>query len=99
MPQRRPRRESLQPWVNSCPNSSNKRVHNYERTGLVSRAVAELIAKQVQDRSLVVWFDPERHYTDVAQSLALDRTTVIAFDGSFLQLRRKIAPWLGGEMP
>ena len=58
--------------------------------GLASNYLRDLIAKQVEEHGLVVWYDPERHYGDVATDLAVSRTTVARYEGSFLQLRREI---------
>jgi len=39
---------------------------------------------------LVVWYDPEGHYASVASRLSIAKTTVVCYNGSFLQLRREI---------
>jgi PglZ domain len=69
------------------------------RTGIVSEYVRGLIAKQVDDHGLVVWFDPARDYEQLVASLSIDRTTVVAFKGSFFALRREIDGLLNGESP
>ncbi len=58
--------------------------------GIVTEHLRQLIAKQVNDRSLVVWYDPERHYADVSCKLALPDETVECYDGSFFALRHRI---------
>ena len=60
--------------------------------GVVTKHLIDLIAKQVDDHALVVWYDPEGHYRTVAADLTLPNTTVARHDGSFLQLRREIDP-------
>src|ERR1700750_974527 len=67
--------------------------------GIVTEHLRQLIAKQVNDRSLVVWYDPERYYADVACNLALPNTTVECYDGSFFALRHKIEPLMGEYEP
>ena len=69
------------------------------RTGVVTRHFSDLVAKQVEDHRLVVWYDSERAYEDVAAELQLPATTIAHYDGSFLQLRRDIDHLLGGEEP
>jgi PglZ domain len=69
------------------------------RTGIVSDYLRGLIAKQVDDNGLVVWFDPSRDYEQLVPSLSFDRTTVVAFKGSFFALRREIDGLLNGESP
>jgi PglZ domain len=66
---------------------------------VVTECLAQLIAKQVENHSLVVWYDPEKHYRAVAADLALPKTTIARYDGSFLQLRREIDPLLNGQDP
>lgn len=67
--------------------------------GIVTEHLRQLTAKQVNDRSLVVWYDPERYYADVACKLALQDATVECYDGSFFALRHKIEPLMGGYEP
>ena len=48
--------------------------------GVVADYLHDLIARQVDEHLLVVWFDPERHYADFAAELALPETTVARCD-------------------
>ncbi len=57
---------------------------------VVTEHLAQLIAKQVDDKGLVVWYDPEQAYGSAAAELTLPKTTVARFDGSFLKLRKEI---------
>src|SRR5262245_41668413 len=67
--------------------------------GVVTEHVCNLVAKRVEDAHLVIWYDPEGHYRSVASSLALPRTLFARYNGSFLQLRREIDPFLGDLHP
>ena len=58
--------------------------------GIVSEHLVGLIAKQVEERSLVVWYDPGADYLAVAKRLEIPGTTIARYDGSFLKLRREI---------
>ncbi|MGO9468217.1 MAG: PglZ domain-containing protein [Isosphaeraceae bacterium] len=69
----------------------------------VTNYLLQLIAKQVEDHSLVVWYDPERAYGSAFRELE-QRTRdhglrTIRYDGSFLQLRREIDPLLNDQHP
>ena len=66
---------------------------------LVTKYVFDLIAKQVEDHRLVVWYDPEQAFSAVAADLELPITTVVRHDGSFFQLRRDIDALLNDEQP
>jgi hypothetical protein len=57
---------------------------------IVTEYVRGLVAKQVEDYALVVWYDPDGVYTSVAEKLDLPHATVARYDGSFLKLRREI---------
>jgi hypothetical protein len=57
--------------------------------GIVSEHLVGLIAKQVEERSLVVWYDPGSDYLAVAKYLEIPDTTIALYDGSFLKLRRE----------
>ena len=68
--------------------------------GVVTESLVQLIAKQVDDRGLVVWYDPEQAYGAVAAELSLPNTTVARYDGSFLKLRKEIDHLLNdGQAP
>jgi hypothetical protein len=54
--------------------------------GAATDYLLSLITKQVEDRGLVVWYDPEGYYLDVAKGLMIPGTTVARYDGSFLVL-------------
>jgi len=57
---------------------------------LVTESLFQIIAKQVDDKGLVVWYDPEQAYGSAAEEFALPNTTVSRYDGSFLKLRKEI---------
>ena len=67
--------------------------------GIVSEHLVGLIAKQVEEHSLVVWYDPGADYRAVAERLEIPGTTVARYDGSFLKLRREIDHLLNGLEP
>jgi hypothetical protein len=67
--------------------------------GIVSDHLVGLIAKQVEERCLVVWYDPGADYKAVAERLDIPGATVARYDGSFLKLRREIDPLLNGLEP
>ena len=62
--------------------------------GLVTDELIALIAKQVQDHGIVVWYDPEKVYGDVADQLSLPDTTVLRCTQGFFELRHRIDPLL-----
>jgi hypothetical protein len=53
---------------------------------VVTESLVQLIAKQVDEKGLVVWYDPEHAYAAAAAELSLPNTTVARYDGSFLKL-------------
>jgi hypothetical protein len=66
---------------------------------VVTECLFQLIAKQVEDRGLVVWYDPEHAYAEIVAELALPKTTIARYDGSFLQLRRAVDHLLNDGQP
>jgi len=68
-------------------------------TGVVTKHLFDLIAKQVEDHRLVIWYDPEQVYSTVIVELELPKTTVACYDGSFFQLRYDIDALLHNEQP
>ena len=67
--------------------------------GIVTDYLFQLIAKQVDDRGLVVWYDPEQAYAAAAAELQLPNTTIARYDGSFFQLRKEVDHLLNGGQP
>lgn len=70
--------------------------------GIVTEYLRNLIAKQVDDNGLVVWYDPDRAYSEAVEALALPTTAVLRYEGSFVHLRWEIDQKKlmdGGEPP
>jgi hypothetical protein len=67
--------------------------------GIITTHLFALIAKQVEEHRLVVWYDPERAYAAAAAELQLPNTTVACYNGSFFQLRHDIDSLLNDEQP
>jgi hypothetical protein len=67
--------------------------------GAVTRHLFDLIAKQVEDHRLVVWYDPERAYSAAAAAFDIPNITVARYDGSFFQLRHDFDSLLNDEQP
>ncbi len=65
----------------------------------VTEHLVQLIAKQVDDKGLVVWYDPEQAYGSAAAELTLPKTTVARFDGSFFKLRKEIDHLMNDGQP
>ncbi len=57
---------------------------------VVTDYLFQLVTKQVDEKSLVVWYDPEQAYVQAAKELSIPKTTVARYDGSFFKLRREI---------
>jgi len=58
--------------------------------GIVTEYIRNLIAKQVDDNGLVVWYDPDGIYSEVVEETDLPNTTVICYKDSFVYLRWEI---------
>lgn len=58
--------------------------------GIVTEYVRNLIAKQVEENGLVVWYDPDSTYIEAVEVLELPNTTVLRYEGSFVHLRWEI---------
>lgn len=59
----------------------------------------EQLIKKVEAHGLVVWDDPEGHYTKVAESVCPPRAEFACFEGSYYELRHRIEAALSGERP
>jgi len=62
--------------------------------GKVTEELTSLISKQVKDHGIVVWYDPEHAYGEVADKLDLPDVTLLRYTGSFFELRHRVEPFL-----
>jgi len=62
--------------------------------GLVKDHLRGMIARQVRERGIVVWFDPNQHYTVCVHEVAPPGTQVELYDRSVFDLRHRIDPLL-----
>jgi hypothetical protein len=66
---------------------------------VVNEHLHNLVAKQVEDHKLAVWYDPGQVYAEVAAELELPDATVIRYEDSFFKLRRQIDHLMNDEQP
>jgi hypothetical protein len=69
--------------------------------GIVTDYLRNTIARQVAEyeHHIVVWFDPEQHYTAFVQELSLPGVTVACYQGSFFALRRTVDHLFNSDDP
>ena len=68
--------------------------------GIVTDYLVTLVSRQVDAAGIVVWYDPDHYYTEVAENLPLPNTIIAFYKDSFFALRREIEPLLEGmELP
>lgn len=58
--------------------------------GLVTDTMIKLIQRQVDEKGIVVWFDPIGTYAALVANLTLDQTYIARWNGSQLALRREV---------
>lgn len=80
-----------------------ERAHIYEAmfisSGPITAYLTDLIARQVEEAGLVVWFDPERDYETLAATVEIPDCTVLRYEGSFFALRHTADTHMEGERP
>lgn len=65
--------------------------------GVVKDHLNALIAKEVDDHGIVVWYDDERHFADFVESISLREMSVLPYDGSFFALRQQLEAFLNED--
>jgi hypothetical protein len=60
----------------------------------LSDRIRNMIARQVKSQGIVVWYDPEKAYTELVQDLDLPETAVLQYTDSFFRLRHELEPYL-----
>ena len=58
--------------------------------GIVTDYLRIQISKQVDDNGIVVWYDPEKHYAQVANQINPPNTHFVQYQNSFFALRQEI---------
>ena len=67
--------------------------------GVVTETLKQLLAQQVAEHGIVVWFDPEFHYKDSAASVVPPEWTFVEFKDSYYELRADVEPLVRGLEP
>jgi hypothetical protein len=62
--------------------------------GKLTDNLQQLLLRQINERGIVVWYDPERAYTHAVEKLALPDVTVLRHEDGFFRLREKLEPFI-----
>ncbi len=62
--------------------------------GIVSQYLRELLAKNVKEHGIVVWYDPDKHYQEFVAELEIPDTKIALYRDSFFELRYELEPLL-----
>lgn len=62
--------------------------------GQVKDFLKSVISKEIDKNGIVLWFDPDKSYTEFAANLELNGTHVALLKDSYFALRREIEPYL-----
>lgn len=62
--------------------------------GKVSDRARALLAKQVNDHGIVVWYDPDKSYGSLVQRLNLPDTQVVCLEDGYFHLRQQLDQFL-----
>lgn len=66
--------------------------------GKITDYLEKLITKQVKDFGIVVWYDPEKHYQRIVETLSTG-VKLFIFNDSFFELRYQLEPLLDEIIP
>ena len=67
--------------------------------GVVTESLKQLIAQQVAEHGVVVWFDPDCHYKERTASVVTPDVSLVTFKGSYYELRAEVEPLLRAVEP
>jgi hypothetical protein len=62
--------------------------------GRVTELLEQMLERQVTERGIVVWYDPQKVYGTLAQNLELSNIHVLRFSEGFFRLRQQLEPYL-----
>lgn len=63
---------------------------------LIKNYIERLIAKQIDEHGVVVWYDPEGNYKDLLPNIDLSKCPILKFEGSYYDLRFKAENYFEG---
>ena len=78
------------------PSQNENKLEDLGKVAMIARVsdyLRSLMKKQLDDHGIVVWYDPEGHYQEFAESLDLPGILLLKYDGSFFALRHRIDPF------
>jgi hypothetical protein len=67
--------------------------------GVILDELRQVLTKHIQDRGLVAWFDPDRHYESVLSQIQISGCQMLVYDGSYYALRAAAEPLIRGPEP
>jgi len=56
--------------------------------------ISKMVSRQVAERGLVVWYDPQRTYSALVQRLQWPGVTLLRLEDGFFRLRERLEPFL-----
>jgi hypothetical protein len=62
--------------------------------GKVSEHLHSLIEKQLRDHGIVVWYDPDGHYSRFCETISIPEATIVQWEDSFFRLRHELDGFL-----
>lgn len=79
--------------------NDNNKERNYAkigrvRMGKVTEFILNFVREKINEYKFVVWYDPDLVYGNLLSELRVDDIHIFKYDGSFLELRYKIEPYL-----
>lgn len=57
-------------------------------------SLRQLIQRQLDERGIVIWYDPQRSYAHAINRLEPENAEIIEEEAGFFALREKLEPWL-----
>jgi len=65
--------------------------------GKVTAVLAGILRRAVEDRGIVVWYDPEGAYRNSLSVLAVEGAELLVADEGFFRLRQQMNPFLNSS--
>lgn len=58
------------------------------------QSLTQLLQRQITDRGIVVWYDPDKAYAKSVDRLDLESVTVLKYEDGYFRLREQLEPWM-----
>jgi len=75
-------------------SGSGSAIPDFSHMSQLLQSLQQLLLRQITERGIVVWYDPERAYAKVVDRLALEGVKSFKYEDGYFRLREQLEAWM-----